>query len=154
MFKLLIVLFGPFILIAGMGENNGRYATKKFKYTYNMQPADLRETANRFTSLHWSTSCNCKDWIWNLCWRTMKWILIFIKVVRRKPIVWKMVLITARVLVETQNIISEKKCRKHPNWYHHGNNTPVSHKFLVSEMKVNSKEPICTYSQNTQERDD
>ena len=52
MFKLLIVLFGPFILIAGMGENNGRYATKNMKYTYNMQPADLRETANRFTSLH------------------------------------------------------------------------------------------------------
>ena len=142
MFKLLIVLFGPSIFIASMGENNGRYETKNMKYTYNMQPADLRETANRFTSLHLSTSCNCKDWIWNLCWRTMKWILIFIKVVRRKPIVWKMVLIMARVLVETQNIISEKKCRKHPNWYHHDNNTPVSHKFLVSEMKVNSKKLI------------
>ena len=52
MFKLLIVLFGPFIFIASMGENNGRYETKNMKYTYNMQPADLRETSNRFTSLH------------------------------------------------------------------------------------------------------
>ena len=111
MFKLLIVLFGPFIFIANMKENNGRYETKNMTYTYNIQPADLRETANRFTSLHWSTSCNCKDWIWNLCRRTMKWILMFIKVERRKPVVWKMVLIIARVLLETQNIISEKNAQ-------------------------------------------
>ena len=52
MFKLLIVLFGPFIFIANMKENNGRYETKNMTYTYNIQPADLRETANRFTSLH------------------------------------------------------------------------------------------------------
>ena len=51
-FKLLIVLFGPFILIASMEESNGRYKTENMRYTYNIQPADLRETANRFTSLH------------------------------------------------------------------------------------------------------
>ena len=59
-FKLLIVLFGPFIFMASMRENDGKYETKNMRYTYNIQTADLRETANRFTSLHWPASCNCK----------------------------------------------------------------------------------------------
>ena len=107
-FKLLLVLFGPFIFIASMEESNGRYKTENMRYTYNIQPADLRETANRFTSLHWLTSCNCKDWIWNLCRRTMKWILMFIKILRRKPIVEITALIIGTVSIETKNIVSEK----------------------------------------------
>ena len=51
-FKLLIVLFGPFIFMASMRENDGKYETENMRYTYNIQTADLRETANRFTSLH------------------------------------------------------------------------------------------------------
>ena len=74
---------------------------------YNIQTTDLRETANRFTSLHWPASCNCKDWIWNLCRRTMKWILMFIKIIRRKGINRKTTLVIERVLVETQYIIGE-----------------------------------------------
>lgn len=51
-FKLLIVLVGPFIFIASIKENDGKYETKNMRYTYNIQTADLRETVNRFTSLH------------------------------------------------------------------------------------------------------
>lgn len=51
-FKLLIVLFGPFIFTASIEEKNGKYETKNMRCTYNIQTADLRETANRFTSLH------------------------------------------------------------------------------------------------------
>ena len=35
---------------------------------------------------------------------------------------------------------------------HHNNNTLVSHKLLASKMKMNSQEPVYTYSHNTTER--
>ena len=42
---------------------------------------------------------------------------------------------------------------KHPEWDHYSKNPLVSHKFLVSEMKMNSQESVNSYCENTKKWD-
>ena len=45
-----------------------------------------------------------------------------------------------------------KKKTQNPNWDHHSNDSLVSHKFLISEMKMYSQESVHTYGHHMKER--
>ena len=46
----------------------------------------------------------------------------------------------------------EREYTQCPNWGHHSNNSLMNHKFLISEMKMNSQESVYTYGYNSKER--
>ena len=56
------------------------------------------------------------------------------------------------ILRDSQSDYQWEKCTQHPYRDHHSNNTLVSYKLLVSEVKMNCQESVDTDGHNTKKR--